>query len=648
MPHGAQGQTEIMRINMKRTVRPRGRMRKSNAVGACALAMLCSAAFAGGAAAANFCVGPNDMTGCPAGSTQFLETELADAIAETVSNGAPSPDSIYLYSGVHSSPDGFDAATSNIRIYGVGPTKPVLTIDGIGSDDGKTVLHSENSLSLFQDLAIQLPAADLNTGLSATLGGTVLRRIDVSGPLATNGTGFSLDGQGIELLGSSVDLPYAGGSSTAVNGNDAASLVVSDLNVARAEIGIKLSFSQNASIQRTAISAPRGIDLTDSPGAVISSSLLQPSAIDDSVNNGFSMRSTVTTGNAVAAANVYNSTLIGRTGSTSAGVVARSSNPGSEAFVTVDSTVIYGHDAAAQTINGGTDAVVNLSYSRYQGGHSGSGTFNTFTGATSISIDPGFTNAGLRDFSIKRDSSLVDVGNPGALTGSSSSDVIGNPRIVSRGAGNIRDIGAYELQNRSPEPRITIVSPAPITTSPTVFSAAASTDADGDAMTFSWRFDGNTFANGVTVQRQFADPGPHSVELTATDSTGRSESTMMQFNVQFGTISLQIRTKRIRMSKKGRISITVSCPDGAVTNCTGRMILETKKKFKGKKIRAASYVFSIEPGTTRKLNLQAYNSFKKALKRYKKLDISVRVLGGSTTNALVAASASTITVLTPR
>lgn len=623
-------------------------MRKTNLFGACAVAVLCSAAFAGSATAANLCVGPVDMTGCPAGSTQFTESELADAIALTISNGAGNPDSIYLYSGTHSSATGFDTANSNVRIYGVGPTKPVLTISGAGPHDGKTVLASQSGFATFQDLEIQLPAADLNTGVSAVIGGAVLRRVDVSGELSTNATGFALEGQGSELLSSSVDLPYAGQSSTAVSGQDAASLKILDLNVKRAKIGVKLTFSQNASVQRATINSPFGIDLTDSPGAVISSSLVQPATVDDSVTDGFSVRSTVTTGDVENPASIYNATLIGRAGSTSVGVVARTSNPGSESYVTLDSSVIFGHDNAAQTINGGTAAVINVSYSRYQNSHIGGGTFNTLTGASAITGDPGFANAGARDFTLKRDSSLVDAGNPGSLTGSSDSDVAGKPRVVSRGAGNIRDIGAHELQSRAPEPRISIVSNPPITTSPTVFSGASSTDADGDTLSYSWRFDGNSFATGEVAKRQFADPGPHTVELTVTDSTGRSESTMSQFNVERGVISLQLRTQRIRMSKKGRFAITATCPDGATTNCTGRMILETKRKFKGKRIRAASYVFSIEPGTTRKLSLQAYRSFQKAVKRYKKLDIAVRILGGSTTNALVAASAPSITIIAPK
>lgn len=623
-------------------------MRKLSAISACAVAVLCSAALASSASAENFCVGPNDMTGCPAGSTQFAASDLDDAIAATISNGAAALDSVYVYSGEYTTADGFDTSNSFIRVYGVGPTKPKLSIAGAGPHDGKTVLNNSSPTSSFQDLEIELPAADANIGISATSGGSTIRNVFITGPGSTNAVGLELGGSSPEVYDTIIDLPYGPFSSTAIEVNNSSSLIIRDTTVARATNGLKLTDSQSASIQRVNIIAARGIDLVDSPGAGISSSLIQPTVIDDLVADGFSVRSSITTGEIENAANVYNSTLVGRVGSGSNGVVADSTNAGSQSIINLDSTVIFGHDAAAETTNGGDAAVINLFYSRLQGVHVGNGAFNMLTGTSQISGDPGFANAASRDFSLAGNSSLIDAGNPAPLADSSGSDLIGNPRVVSRGAGNIRDIGAYEVQNRSPEPRITILSAVPITTSPTAFSGAASTDADGDALTYSWRFDGTAFASGVTAQRQFADPGPHSVELTVTDSTGISATTMAQFSVERGQIALQIRKQRVRMSKKGRFSILVKCPDSAVTNCTGRMIIESTKKIKRKKLRAASYVFSIEPGTTRRLTLPAYKSFKKSLKRYKKLDVAVRVLGGSTTNALVAANASTITVLTPK
>ncbi|MDP7002326.1 MAG: PKD domain-containing protein [Candidatus Thalassarchaeaceae archaeon] len=55
--------------------------------------------------------------------------------------------------------------------------------------------------------------------------------------------------------------------------------------------------------------------------------------------------------------------------------------------------------------------------------------------------------------------------------------------------------------------------------SPVTFSAAGSSDPDGDSMTFEWDFgDGNT-GNGLTTSHTYAQPGDYTVELAVGDGT---------------------------------------------------------------------------------------------------------------------------------
>lgn len=55
--------------------------------------------------------------------------------------------------------------------------------------------------------------------------------------------------------------------------------------------------------------------------------------------------------------------------------------------------------------------------------------------------------------------------------------------------------------------------------SPVTFSAAGSSDPDGDSMTFEWDFgDGNT-GNGLTTSHTYAQPGGYTVELAVGDGT---------------------------------------------------------------------------------------------------------------------------------
>jgi hypothetical protein len=60
---------------------------------------------------------------------------------------------------------------------------------------------------------------------------------------------------------------------------------------------------------------------------------------------------------------------------------------------------------------------------------------------------------------------------------------------------------------------------------PLVFSAAGSTDPDGDALTFSWSFgDGTPAAAGLSVKHEYDDWGSYTVTLTARDIYGMSSS----------------------------------------------------------------------------------------------------------------------------
>ena len=627
--------------------RPLGRTHGIAVSFACAIA-LCLSFGSGNAAAADFCVGPVGMTGCPLGSTQYAQSEFEDAIDATIANGPNSTDAIYLYSGRYESTTGFNTGDSFVRIVGVGPTRPVLAISGVGPHDGKSVLTTTGPSTAFSNLKIEIPASNLNIGIHASSGGTTIRDVEITGVGSSNATGAELGGSAPEIFSTTISLPYSGGSSTAVRAASANSLQIRDLTVAQARTGIHLIDSQNASIQRALVMAPHGIELVDSPGAVLSSSLLRHSPTADAVTEGFSVRTAVTTGNAQAATQILNSTLIGRVGSSSSGVVAQATNAGSATTVQVDSSVIFGHDLAAKTANAGAGANVNLVYSRYQGPASGSGGFTAAPSAHTISADPGFVNAAIGDFSLRRNSLLIDAGNPAAFDGGSSSDLAGNPRIVSRGAGNVRDIGAFEVQNDAPVPRIAILSSDGTTATPVVFSGSTSADPDGDALTHSWRFDYAAFANGVTVSRRFVDSGYHVVDLTVTDSTGRSATTSYWFRLDFGALPIRLRSRRVRTRKTGQFSILATCPDAAVKNCSGRMILRSTKRIKRKKIRAASYVFSIEPGTTRRLQLRTYRSFRRALRRYRRLGVSVQIIDGSKSNSLVAANQSSISLLAPR
>ena len=58
-----------------------------------------------------------------------------------------------------------------------------------------------------------------------------------------------------------------------------------------------------------------------------------------------------------------------------------------------------------------------------------------------------------------------------------------------------------------------------------MFSAASSTDPDGDALIFSWSFGDDTPAvAGASVTHEYGDWGSYTVTLTAQDAYGLSSS----------------------------------------------------------------------------------------------------------------------------
>jgi len=65
-----------------------------------------------------------------------------------------------------------------------------------------------------------------------------------------------------------------------------------------------------------------------------------------------------------------------------------------------------------------------------------------------------------------------------------------------------------------------------------VFSGSDSTDADGDELSFTWTFEGDSMQyEGETVERKYEEGGSYSVRLLVTDSTGLADEAETTVNV---------------------------------------------------------------------------------------------------------------------
>ena len=626
--------------------RPLGRTSGHGAL-VCAVALLSLFGFAASAAATDYCVGPADSIDCPldaihpSGDAGSVE-QLQNAIAAATHN-----DRIFVHSGTYMSTN-FNFTGNNLSVRGVGPTRPVFTAPNGPVSTNAWVVSNNSTLAKFTNIAIELPADAPNaTGLYVNGGGAKIDGVTITSRGGSGATGVAIGSSNPELTNTTISVPVADGVGVRALGGST-TVKIQSLSVT-AFTGVQAIDSQELRIHRATLRAPRGLAVEDSTGTTIASSLFLPADGDESYVGRFAVRSVNESGGNNTT-RVYNCTAIGRGDALSTGFAA-SSGANSDTQIEVDSSVIVGFDETEEISASlpGATANVDLGYSLAFAEPSAAG-FNNPTGG---------------DYSLQRSSALVDAGNPGALVNESSTDLAGNTRIVSRGAGNRRDIGAYEVQNAAPVAKIAIVTAAPSTTSPVTFSAADSSDADGDVLTYAWKFDSNAFASGVQAARSFPLVGPHTVELTVTDSTGVATTVSTQFDVAKGYLPLTLRSRNVRADKRGRFAITITCPDRATTNCTGRLIFETVKKIeaknyqdppkrkrstssKAKILRAANYVFSVEPGTTRKLNITTYGTFQNVLKKHKKFKLAAKLVSGTTSNAILTANRPTFTLSAPR
>jgi hypothetical protein len=610
-----------------------------------ALAAATIAISAASAGAATFCI---DVAGanCPVGATAYSGAGgLTTALSDSVSNGA-GQDTIFIGSGTYVAATGWDAQTSNVMLTGVGPTRPVLSVPA-GAPASTTVLSIANASAQISNLAFLTASSTGAAGIASLTGGASISDVEVSSPGDDGATGIKIQGQGSSIQRANINLPYGTKHSDAITGSAASSLLVNDTVVSAASRAFYFfNGSANVQVRRASANSCVGAEFQNSWGTVSSSLLVAPvsgaacagtaSGVFQSIDDGLDYTS--------KPVQSFNNTIVGHGYTSGGGVHADINANNSTAWIKVDSTVIYGYDKAFACTGVGTNsaAVVSVDFSRYQGSTSSA---TLLSEASPLNGDPAFVNPGGGDYRLQKTSQLIDVGDPAALTQSeSSTDLSGSPRIASRGAGNIRDIGAYELSNGAPAASIVIATPHPVTTSPTTFSGSGSTDPDGDPLTYSWRFDNGQVSIGENVNRTITSNGPHSVELTVTDSTGVTATTSAQYSVDKGSLNLALNSKAIRATGRGNFSVKLFCPDQASSNCNGKLLFQTTGK---KPLKAAAYVFSVEPGTTRKLPITTYKSFRKLLIKQKKVKLKMSV-NGTTGNASLTGKSTIFSLSAPK
>lgn len=630
----------------------------------CAAVLVMSLAGASNASAAKtICLGSITINAACTADHTF--TTLSAVVADA---DDPGLNTIYVQGGtIYSTPGGADFLAKPVKIIGVGSPRPAITTDAPVASG--TVISTTSSSSSIDNINVALPpTANGMTGIFTANGGQKISNVSITGAgdnSATGNKGIVMSDATPRVEKSSVTL---GGSNSigvqigdSVAASSSTSAIIDDIRIVHATIGVALYDAYNFKIRRLSSYAKKGVVLDRSSGT-ISSSLLLPSVISGENTGGVGISAYADGGpGGSRSVLVNNCTIIGDPSAFgSTGVFSSAEDVGTDMAVTVNSSIIAGH-ATAVWGSPGDDSTspITVRNSRRNGVASGS---VTLLDHAEEFFDFGFVDADSGNYQLALSSPLIDAGDPAALDGTDSgSDVDGNPRVVSRGAGNIRDIGAYEVQNSAPVPQIKILTAVPSTTVPTEFSAAGSTDAEGDSMTYEWSFDSNPAASGASVKKLFPVEGPHAVQLTVTDKTGSSATISMQFTVARGFLPVKLRSQNARLTTKGTFTITLSCPAEATSNCTGRLLFQTAKKVNSKNypkrpgwisktayLQAARYVFSIAPGTTRKLSVRTYSTFQNILAVKKKFQLVGSLVSGTTENANLTANRATFTISAPK
>jgi hypothetical protein len=604
------------------------------------------------ASAASYCVIGSAGGSCPAGTTQL--PSIPAAVAATSEAGSTT---IYLTSGTYVASTSFDLSNKPIRLVGVGATRPVLTAP---ASSGGAVVSTSNALAKFERIEIALPASSNMTGLRATNGGQMLTDVVVSGASARNSTGIELAGPNPSIGDTTISLDGSESNSRGVRIVDSTTARVADLTVRYASVGVAVENTKNFAIRRVQLFTRTGLDLQDSDGS-LASSLILPEEVGVAVHSSKPASDPV---------NLFNCTLIHAGASGGTGLRATASGGGAAQNVVVDSSIADGFGVAAFLGNGSAGGAVGITlrYSFYNGVRSVTGGAQILEGPGNFAgvQEFGFVDQLGSDYHLRLDSPLVDQGNPissGFSQADSGSDLDLNPRVVGRGAGAVRDVGAYEVQNRAPVPRIQIVTAVPSTTSPVEFSATGSSDADGDQLSFDWGFDALPGPTGAVVQKRFLAAGPHVVRLTATDHTGVSSTITIQFEVATGFIIVPLRSQAARLSRSGTFQVRVSCPETAISDCTGRLELRTalkvdaqrytkrkrpKRKSKPAHLKAADQFFRIAPGTTANVQVRASQIFRNLIAVERKFQLTGGLVDATTTNALLRSNSATFTISAAR
>ncbi|MBJ7331079.1 MAG: PKD domain-containing protein [Solirubrobacteraceae bacterium] len=457
-----------------------------------------------------YCV---NTTGCPFGTVQPSVQAALDA-SEADGNNA---DTVFIgakatpYVGPFEYNEGGGGGRLSLIGSGIGQT--ILSSNGAG---GHT-LSLDHPDSEVRDLTLRTATTGPFSALWLNGGRADGVRIQqIGSEFSTSGVKFH--GAGSEFVDGEIDMTQGVGVA-AENPNPVNGLRV-DRSVLTGRSGVDVKSGNALTVDRSVLDTTRTVATSSgaSSDLTITNSVLRmtPTANDSAL---------VAFGTSTLTA--VHLTLLGS--GTSYAVTANGSSAAATATATVRNSIISGfqHVGGCSATDAASDVKVVIQYSAINGAPGVTTPGCTYTAGAGVqTLTPQFAGGApgadlaAADLRLRAPSTLIDAGDGGGVL---ATDFAGLSRPVDGdGAGGAKvDLGALEYRRIAPVPAL--AAPASATTGdPVAVSAAGTTDADGDTLTYAWSFGDGTTATGIDATHAYPDAGPKTITLTVTDAGGRT------------------------------------------------------------------------------------------------------------------------------